>query len=144
MKLAEALRLTAAHGAQADNPFRVWLACSFTPLHLGTFLSAHLTQRLKNRPVSLSTGIYGDLVENLAKAGRDAPHAAAVVLEWADLDPRLGFRRGDGWRYEQEADIVQTVAFRLAQFSECIAALAQHTPVVLALPSLPLDRKSVV
>jgi FkbH-like protein len=138
MKLAEALRLTNARPAQAGDPFRVWLACSFTPLHVATFVSAHLTQRLKHRPVALSTGIYGDLIENLAKAARDAPHAAAVVLDWTDLDPRLGYRRCNGWRQEHEADILQTVTFRLAQLSESLAALARHTPVALALPSLPL------
>src|SRR5688572_19339253 len=59
MKLIDALALVKTGSAGADAPLPVLLACGFEPLHLGTFLTAHLQQRFPQRPVRLTTGLYG-------------------------------------------------------------------------------------
>ena len=64
MKITEALKITQSASANA-RPFCVVLACGFTPLHLQTFLSAHLQQSLPNRKVVVTTGLFGNLAGNL-------------------------------------------------------------------------------
>ena len=64
MKVSEALKIL--QQAPKDAPaFQVGLACGYTPLHVQTFLGAHLQQRLASRCVSVSTGLYGDLAGTL-------------------------------------------------------------------------------
>jgi len=46
--ITEALRITQSVPRDA-RPFAVTLACGFTPLHLQTFLAAHLQQALPDR-----------------------------------------------------------------------------------------------
>ena len=138
MKLAEALRLVNVQVPEDPQSFHVFLACGFTPLHLKTFLAAHLIRRVKNRPVLVETGLYGSLAGNLEKVTSHSPDSMAVVIEWADLDPRLGYRSSNGWRSGQTLDILKTVSLRLDQLSTGIRAVAQRMTVAVALPTLPL------
>jgi hypothetical protein len=46
MKLVEALQLARAMGKRDGEPMVVSLACGFTPLHVQTFLGAHLAASL--------------------------------------------------------------------------------------------------
>lgn len=66
VKITEALKITQSAPANA-RPFSVVLACGFTPLHLQTFLSAHLQQLLPNRKVVVTPGLYGTLAETLER-----------------------------------------------------------------------------
>jgi len=89
-KLAEALKVI--QSALSDAPrLEVALLCGFTPLHLKTFLRAHLCKLFPGRSPNVQTGLFGDLIGNLQRVA--GVSAAAVVIEWPDLDPRLGLRR---------------------------------------------------
>src|ERR1051325_5611507 len=97
MKLAEALKLVQADAVDGADEFCVYLACGILPLHVATFLRAHLKLRLPHRAIKIETGLYGDLRGNLTQLQNSSSHAGAVVIEWSDLDPRLGLRRLGGW-----------------------------------------------
>jgi hypothetical protein len=56
MKLAEALQLIGKSPAEA-TPYPVMLACGFTPLHLSSYLAAHLQLRAPERKVLVRTGL---------------------------------------------------------------------------------------
>ncbi len=131
MKLVEALRLV--NSPQQGAPFRVLLACGFTPLHLETALKAHLRLKFPERMVCVQTGLYDDLAGTLEK-NQGTSDLVIVVLEWADLDPRLGWRSmaaiGEGVLADADA--------RLKRISAALDTLTESTSVTLALPSLPL------
>jgi FkbH-like protein len=116
--------------------FDVVLACGFTPLHLRTFLRAHLQQRFPSRPVNVAEGLYGDVPGTLAGAAKQPVQAIALALEWPDLDPRLGFRSSGIWRTETE--LHETVDAALARLSDAILALPAHVRVAVSLPTTPL------
>lgn len=87
--------------------------------------------------------MYGDLpgtLETLAKgtAGESGPHAAALVIEWADLDPRLGFREGGRWSPAALPDIVSTVRAGLDRLTRATEALPPGFRLAVSLPGLPL------
>ena len=89
VKLSVALEILQS-ARHHPNPFNITLACGFTPLHLQTFLAAHLQVALPDRRVEIKTGLFGDLAGTLERAaGSDA---VAIVIEWPDLDARLGYR----------------------------------------------------
>jgi len=144
MKLAEALRLMNRPPDDRDigdaaAPLRVYLACGFTPLHLKTFLGAQLRQRLDDdRPVRVQAGLFGDLLGNLQEVLDASPDAVVLMIEWDDLDPRLGFRGSHGWRPGRQTDIAKTVGLRLAQLREAVEAVAERAVVAVVLPTLPL------
>ncbi|MFO0893146.1 MAG: HAD-IIIC family phosphatase, partial [Isosphaeraceae bacterium] len=138
MKLVEALKTL--RGAPTDSPgFSVSLACGFTPLHLQTFLAAHLQQRLgRSRKVVVQAGLYGDFLGNLERPHSEGTNLAVVVLEWPDLDPRLGLRQLSGWKPEDCRDVVATVALGIERCERAITRLGEDLPVVAAMPSLPI------
>ena len=112
MKLSEALSLVQKAPADAQL-FPVLLACGFTPLHLENYLAAHLQTVLPNRKVRIATGLYDDLVGTLEQFDPAGAEAAAVVIEWSDLDPRLGYRKLGGWGHRVAANILETIGSRL-------------------------------
>jgi FkbH-like protein len=136
MRFSEALKIVQSAPAEA-LPYQVILACGFTPLHMQTFLHGHLQQRLPDRKVTVATGLFGDLLGTVRGANTMNANAAAIVLEWPDLDPRLGYRSLGGWGPAEEADILQQVGANLASLRRAVEGLSQATPVVIALPSLP-------
>ncbi len=138
MKLAEALALVNGQTPQESPSFRVALACGFSPLHLQTFLAAYLIQRMPGRRVNVETGIYGDLPGNLERFAGKGADAAVVVIEWAELDPRLGYRSAHGWRDGRHDDVLETARSRLAQIRSGILRLSREASVSVALPTLPL------
>src|SRR5947208_190615 len=107
MKLIEAIEINnAASGGPAR---RYFLACGFEPLHLRSFINAHLQLGFKQDKVEIAVGVFGDLPGNLSRArGADA-EGAAVIIEWPDLDPRLGFRQLAAWTPENQSDILRTI-----------------------------------
>ena len=135
MKLAEALKVI--QSASPDAPrLEVALLCGFTPLHLETFLRAHLCQLFPGRSPNVRTGLYGDLIGNLQRVA--GVSAAVVVIEWPDLDPRLGLRRLGGWEPSQLQDILGEVSRSCDLLQSGMAAGAQSTPLVVCFPTLPL------
>jgi FkbH-like protein len=138
LKLIEALKILRQPPAANTEPLRIVLACGFMPVHLETFLSAHLRQRNGNRPVEIETGLFGDLAGTLERLLDTDAAAAAVVIEWPDLDPRLGIRTLGGWLPDDLPDIYETVTHRLAHYADRIKRAAERLPVALCLPTLPL------
>lgn len=138
MKLAEALSLVNESRQASGSGLRVGLACGFTPLHLETFLHAHLLRARPDLRFEIHTPLYGDLVHGAGQLAGSGLDGVAVVVEWADLDPRLGLRRLGGWGPSLDASLVETAARRLAALHEALAALGRETRVALAGPTLPL------
>jgi FkbH-like protein len=136
VKLKDALTLLRAEPADPPIALHAALVCGCTPLHLQTFLHAHLRVRFPERGVRIQTGIYGDALGTLRKLKGSAPEAIAVVLEWPDLDPRLGIRRLGGWRPSDLPDIARTVRRQGGDLLSACQALAAETVVVLCLPTL--------
>lgn len=138
MKLAEALQaLQQAPGADTQT-LDIFLACGFTPLHLETFLKAHLQVRNPQRRVRVHTGLFGDLLGNLGRIEKSSADAVAVVVEWSDLDPRIGMRGLGGWGPSTHGDMLATARSRIARIVQTLARLSGRTPLALCLPTLPL------
>jgi FkbH-like protein len=136
MTLIEALKILQAPVRQDAAPFDIFLACGFTPLHLKTLLEAHLRQLLPDRRIGVNTGLYGDLAGSIERIGPAAASAAVVIMEWEDLDPRLGRRRLASWGPESAGDVIESVK---SQFGRIQGGLARvETRVALCLPTLPI------
>ncbi|HEY3416850.1 MAG TPA: HAD-IIIC family phosphatase [Armatimonadota bacterium] len=136
VKVTEALKIL--HTAPEAAPYRVGLACGFTPLHLQTFLAAHVQQRLPSRRVEVTPGVYGDVPGNIEGFDPQAAHAMAVALEWSDLDPRLGYRSAGRWGVAALSDILQAARAMAGRIAGAIERLAPGIPVAVSLPTLPL------
>ena len=135
MKLAEALKIIQSVSPDVP-PLQVALLCGFTPLHLETFLRAQLCNLFPGRAPEVKTGLYGDLIGNLQRVADVS--AAAVVIEWSDLDPRLGLRRLGGWEPSQLHDILSEVNRCCSLLQNAMAAAKRNIPLVISLPTLPL------
>ena len=138
MKLFEALQLIQAPRPPAVERARYFLACSSTPVHPRTFLHAHLLSRCPATAIEIDASRYGDLTGALEELDPAGYRGVAILLEWYDLDPRLGFRRLGGWSPAAFADILATVRAGFERIERAVARLAAAVPVALALPSLPL------
>jgi FkbH-like protein len=136
MRLIEALSLLRTAGP-TDPPFPVALICGFTPQPLLTFLAAHLQSRLPGRRVEVGEGRFGDLTGNLERYRREPCGSAAVVVEWADLDSRLGWRQHGGWGRARVTDICAVVEHRFNAIETLLAGASGSGIVAVALPSLP-------
>src|SRR5208337_3961932 len=102
MNLMQALEITARPVPQGTAARKLFLACGFTPLHLPTFIDAHLLTSQPQQSNEFKTGVYGDLAGNLLLASSSAEtDANIVVVEWPDIDARLGARALGGWRSDQ-------------------------------------------
>jgi len=133
VKLSAALEIL--QGARhLPNPFSVTLACGFTPLHVQTFLAAHLQSALPDRRVDVKTGLYGDLAGTVERASSDA---IAIAIEWPDLDPRLGYRSLGKWGPAEESDILAQVRASLAHIQAGLEKMS-GTPAAISTPTLPL------
>jgi FkbH-like protein len=138
MKLSDALKICHSISDSSAEGFRVYLACGIFPLHLTTFLTAHLSKRLPKRAVEIQTGLYGDLAGNLELLGKSRAHAGVIVIEWSDLDQRLGLRRLGGWGPHILPDILADVKRNTSQLLQLLEAAAQSIPLALCLPTIPL------
>ena len=138
MRLSEALMLVKNHSAIEAASFRAFFVCGSMPLHLQTFLAARLHLAYPQRRIEVQTGFYGDFLGNLERLMRHPVDCGVVLLEWTDLDARLGLRSLGGWRLADFTEILDQVHTRLAHIEETIVGIAQHSPVVACLPTLPL------
>ena len=137
MKLIEALEIV-SRSASVASCSRVFLACGFTPLHLQTFLSAELSLAAPEKRVEIETGLFGDLAGNLERLQPCGLDHLAVVIEWSDLDPRLGARSLGGWRLSQMASIINAAERSIDRLQRAIADASVRIPTVVYPPSLPL------
>ena len=143
MKVTDALRILHRAAGEVAPAYHACLVCGFTPLHLETFLAAHLQERLPDRKVSVASGLFGNAagaLEALTQAPAKQPMAQAVALalEWQDLDPRLGFRSSGAWGPSIPADVVTTVRATLDRMSAAIESIPGTAAVACSLPTLPL------
>ena len=140
MRLSEALTIvrTPVPTPATATPFSLALMCGFTPLHLETFVNARLRIALPRHEVTIHSGVYGDLADNLERTRRESLDAAAIVMEWSDLDSRLGLRSLGGWGESAVADILDGAARRLTRLQHLIVELSSRCGVVVSLPGLGL------
>ena len=97
MKLIDALNIVHQHPPEGELPYLIYLASSFNPLHFRTFLAAELSLVFKNRTVEVETGLYGDLPGNIERLSKVESESGVIMLEWSDLDARLGMRSLGSW-----------------------------------------------
>lgn len=138
MELLEALE-TLNHPTSAGAPgLRLFLGCGFTPLHLKTFTAAHLRADQAGRPVHIEIGRFGDLAGSLERLDPSTVDVVAAVVEWFDLDSRLGIRELGSWKESSLADLVTSVEANLGRLERALERAALSVPVVVVLPTLPL------
>jgi FkbH-like protein len=136
MKISEALKIVNS-GDAAARPYEVSLLVGFTSLHLQTFLTAHLQARLPNRLVSVATGLFGNLAGELEKAAESGAASVVAVLEWGDIDPRLGHRAAAAWDAQTLTDIRSATPAAFARLRRAIEKFQGIASVVLCPPTLP-------
>jgi FkbH-like protein len=137
MRLIDALQVIRTGRERADA--RVFaLATGFTPIHLATFLQAQLQRALPTARADVEVGQFGDLVGNVRRAATSDAVGLAVVLEWQDVDPRLGLRESGDWEPTVLDDIVQTAGVTLGRVASAVRSAAERIPIALCLPTLPL------
>jgi FkbH-like protein len=142
MKLIEAMEMIRTELPAGTPAFRVCLVSGFSPLHLQTFLNAELRKGLPKMRPEISVGIYGDFWGNLKQVeGKDAD-VCAVVMEWADLDPRLGLRNLGSWSPDALSDILNNARTRGAEFLQNTKTLSKNTALAISFPTLPLPPAS--
>ena len=137
MKLSDAIKVQRAVNATAA-PYRALLACGFTPLHLQTYLHAHLQKFLPDHRIELQTGLFGDLVGTLATSSTDSPHALITVIEWTDLDPRLGYREAHSWGARGSDQIVANCSLALDRLATALESRVHGPKLVVTTPTLAL------
>ena len=136
MRLNDALQIAGRIGGIGKRS--VHLLCGFTPLHLQAYVKAYLRLRFPEVSIQVLPGLYGDLEGNLERALGQSADGVIAVIEWADLDQRLGFRGNGGWRSQTIDDIVAQTEEKCSRLEMKLEALAQKIPVTLISPTLPL------
>jgi FkbH-like protein len=135
VKLIEALKLSFQGARREEEVYPLFLACSFSPLHLETFTAAYLAQALPARSIVVSHGIFGDLAHNVQMAVDQRAQSVLVALEWFDFDPRLSIRSLGGWA---ESDrILESAEHASLRLKNCLS-LFDTAQIVISFPTLPL------
>jgi FkbH-like protein len=137
MKLLEALHLSRQPVTANAADFPVALVCGFQPVHLMTFLAAHLRLRLPERRISIVAGLFGDILGSLERIDPSDFQAVLIHLEWPDLDARLGVRQLGVWSIASEQEIASRARNFLDMLSKALSAIAERCRVVCSLPTLP-------
>jgi FkbH-like protein len=137
MKLLQALEILKRPVVAAGSARQISLSCGFTPLHLRTFLEAHLRTHFPTNRIEIKTGLYGDLAGNLERL-ESAGGGACVVVEWGDLDQRLEIRSLGRWRSADIPDIVESARRQSGRLTRLVQRLGESVPVYVSTPTLPL------
>ena len=138
MRLSQAMQINQRPAPTGSARRKLHLVCGFTPLHLATYLRAYARTRFSGDDVEVVTGLYGDIEDGLRTARGGTSEGAVVVLEWSDLDARLGLRSAAGWSAAVLADIARQAPERLRHLESLILNLSQSVSVALVAPTLPL------
>src|SRR5216684_572355 len=138
MRLSEALRINEQAVSATSPPRKVHLVCGFTPLHLETFVKANVRRNFPGEGVEILSGLFGDLEGNLRKASHAPAEGDLLVLEWSDLDERLGLRSSAGWGSEILADVLQQAPEKLRRLETGLGELAKMMPVAVLATTLPI------
>jgi FkbH-like protein len=138
MTLLDALEILKQPISEPASGQTLSLECGFTPLHLKTFLAAQLRLCFPKNRFEIKTGFYGDLAGNLERAQQSDTSVVCIVVEWADLDPRLGIRSLGGWRSADIPDIVESARRQSERLTHLMKQLADRMPICVSTPTLPL------
>lgn len=138
MKLAEALATLKNVKCRSGEAFVCSLAAGFNPLHLSTFLAAELSALFTSQRIEIRHGLYGDLLGNVGRLANGGADCAIVLMEWANLDARLGVRSSAACSPSVCADIVATVKTRASQIQRAVEEACRRMPVIVSFPTLPL------
>ena len=144
MKLLEALNVLEGVKRRKGESFTCFLATGMNPLHFGTFLAAELGLIHLNQRIAIQSGLYGDFLGNLDRLASADSDCGIVLMEWADLDPRLGLRNVTAWSPSTCSDIVSNARIGASRVQQTIEETCQRMPVVLCMPTLPLPPISYV
>jgi FkbH-like protein len=138
MKLIEALNIGRAMQHRKGGALRCFLAAGFNALHLKTFLAAELGLVFAELKIEVIDGLYGDLLGNIDRLAQGGCEVGIVLVEWPDLDPRLGVRNTARWGTNELDDILTTAKSRALQIQSAIEEISQGAPLVVCFPTLPL------
>jgi FkbH-like protein len=138
MKLVEALGVLKSARQRSAKTLNCFLATGLNPLHLNTFLAAELSLFFTDRKIEIQQGLYGDLLGNVSRLEKADAEIGIVLMEWADLDARLGIRSSATCSPSVCADIVATVRTRASQIQLSIEQTRKRIPLVICFPTLPL------
>jgi FkbH-like protein len=138
MKLIEALEILRNPADENGSRTKVFLAAGFTPLHLQTFIEAHLRAKCTALQIEIKTGLFGDLIGNIERVDPSGIDSLVVSIEWSDIDPRLGIRSLGGWRPRDVAEIVESAGGSARRLNKALASISIHVPTIVCLPTLPL------
>ncbi len=137
LKLRDALDLlNRADGTAA--PYPVSLITGATTEPVSTFLAAYLGRRLSNHRPLIRTGVFGDLAGNLERYLRSGDEPGVILIEWADLDARLGMRQAGGWGRGLSDDIVETVSASLIRLLTALGTKLSERAMLVVPPTIPL------
>lgn len=138
MKLIDAIKIVREMKLRDRSALKCFLAAGLNPLHLKTFLTAELGQLFTDRLIEIQDGLYGGLLGNLDRLAKADVDVGIVLIEWPDLDPRLGIRSAARWTRSEYADILSTATARASQIQRTIEEVCVRMPLVLCCPTLPL------
>jgi FkbH-like protein len=138
MKLIEALDIANTPANPLGPREYVYLLCGFAPLHLKTFLMAHLRLCSPEGLIEIKTGFFGDLAGNLERLKPTRGAHVCILVEWADLDPRLGIRSLGSWDSEDVPDIIESASRQSLRLAHLIKQASEEMPVYVSAPTLPL------
>jgi FkbH-like protein len=137
--LREAMSLVGLNATKEDaDPLKIFLAIGFTPLPFTTFITAAAAQRRPHRHIKCTYGTYGDVVQAFSEASDQDLDLVLLVLEWSDLDPRLGLRRFGSSSPEIVADVLETISRRFEILLNSIEEKCRRIPITIAMPTMPL------
>jgi FkbH-like protein len=138
IKLMEALEILRAEPPGPARAFRAYLACGFSPLHLETFFGAYFRLALPDRKTEVLSGLYGDISGNLDKLELSDADVGLVIMEWSDLDPRLGLRSLGSWEPSILPEILGEARAKTSLLVVKLEKIARRKSLVVSLPTLPL------
>jgi FkbH-like protein len=144
MKLVEALNILESVKRRGGDLFTCFLATGMNPLHLKTFLAVELGLLYGNQRIEIQRGLYGDFLGNLDGLANADAACGIVLMEWSDLDPRLGLRTVTAWSPSICTDILSNARARALQVQRTIEKTHERMPTVLCMPTLPLPPISFV
>ena len=123
--------------ADRSPSYRLALTCGFVPLHFKTFLTAEMVLLRPGTGVDIAEGLYGDLSGSLERLKPETCDAVVAVIEWSDLDARLGVRSTGGWHPGSLPDVVRTAHLQLQRIGRALKQLGSIPRIVVG-PTLPL------
>jgi len=138
MNFLSALELIRCQVLDGTTPRKLFFACGFTPVYLPVFINAELVVLQPSRKNEINSGLFGDLLGNVKRGQASDSEALLVVVEWSDIDPRLGVRTLGGWRTSDLVSILSAAEEQLARLSEALVAASNRVSIALSFPTLPL------